>query len=56
LRTDQEGRRTVGGEFLSDASVRAVNLTIASQTEIVYVSLNPVRNDKPKSQMYFTQN
>ena len=33
-----------------------VNSTIASQTEIVYVSLNPVRNDKPKSLIYFTKN
>jgi hypothetical protein len=47
---DYEGRRTVGEKLLSDADVRAVNSTLASQTEIDYVSMNQVWIDKPESQ------
>ena len=49
LWTDWERRRPTG-EFLTDTDVRAVNSTIASQTEIECMI-----NDKPKSQVYFTR-
>jgi hypothetical protein len=47
---DYEGRRTVSEKLLSDAGVRAVISTLASQTEIDYVSLNQMWIDKPESQ------